>query len=243
MQLTFHLKVNNNQTVSLFETAATSFCMSTTCFDKLDSKLPLITQCTHKVHGTDGNSLGTLGTTTCTLEFPKKVQQQFIFCEHLLIPIILGLDFLHNYLIGINWFSTNQLHLHQGPQSIVVVDHMPFPLHINQISTLHLLHILVKKIPPVAIPARTLAIVPTIFTSNPKNNCYYNLTGTQSTLDQNIFVVPILKIFSTTLLTNLLCTIINFSPDSVILPRNRHISELTPLITATHLYTQYPSMR
>ena len=78
----------------------------------------------------------------CTLEFPKKFQQQFIVCKHLLRPIILGLDFSHNYLIGIDSFSTKQLHLHQGPQSIVVLDPTPFPLHINQISTLPPPHLL-----------------------------------------------------------------------------------------------------
>ena len=65
-----------------------------------------------RVNGVDGNSQGPLGTATCTLEIPKRFQQQFIVCEHLFGPIMLGLDFSHNYLIGIDWFSTNQLHLH-----------------------------------------------------------------------------------------------------------------------------------
>ena len=69
----------------------------------------------YRVNGADGNSLGPLGTATCTLELPKKFQQQFIICEHLLRPIILGLYFSHNYQIGIDWFSVHQLHLHQGP--------------------------------------------------------------------------------------------------------------------------------
>ena len=72
----------------------------------------------YTVNGANGNSLGPLGTTTCTLEFPKNIQQQFIVCKHLLQPLILGLDFVHNYLIGIDWFSTKQSHLHQGPQSL-----------------------------------------------------------------------------------------------------------------------------
>ena len=128
-------KINNNNTVSLFDTGASIPCMSKSCFNKLDPKCPLITKQPYRVNGTDGNSLGPLGTANCTLEFPKKFQQQFIICEHLLRSIILGLDFSHNFKIGIDWFSTNQLNLHQGPQSIVS-DHTPFPLHSNQISTL-----------------------------------------------------------------------------------------------------------
>ena len=79
------------------------------------------------------------------LNFLKKTQQQFIVCEHLLWPVILGLDISHNYLIGTDWFSTNQLHLHQGPQSIIVLDPAPFPLQVVQISTLPPPHVLVKQ--------------------------------------------------------------------------------------------------
>ena len=77
----FHVTINNNNAIFLFDTGATISCMS-------------------KV------------TTTFTLLLPKKFQQQFIVCKHLLCPIILGLNFSHNYLIGINYFSTNLLHLH-----------------------------------------------------------------------------------------------------------------------------------
>ena len=99
--------INNNNTILLFDTGATISCMSKACFDKLQTKPALVQTHTYKVNGANGNSLGPLGMTTCTLEFPKNFQQQFIVCEHLLCPIILGLDFSHDYLIGINWFSTN----------------------------------------------------------------------------------------------------------------------------------------
>ena len=135
----------------------------------------LITKHSYRVNGTDGNSLGHPGTANCTLEFPKKFHQQFLICEHLLRPIILGLDFSHNYQIGIDWFSANQLHLHQGLQSIVVSDHTPFPLHINQISTLPPPHILIKTISQVTIPTRTLAVVPAAFTTHPKQTATMTL--------------------------------------------------------------------
>ena len=41
----------------------------------------------YEVNGTDGNSLDPLGTTICTLEFPKKFKQQFIACKHLIWPL------------------------------------------------------------------------------------------------------------------------------------------------------------
>ena len=110
---------------------------------------------TYRVDGVDGNSLGLLRTTTCTLEFPIIFQQQFIVCEHILCLAILGLDYSYNYLIGIVWFSTNHLHLHQGPWSIVISDPTLFSIHVNQISTLVTPHMLVKTISQFTMPART----------------------------------------------------------------------------------------
>ena len=89
--------------------------MSKACLNKSQPKLVLVQMYTYKVKGSDGNSLCPIRTTTCTLESPKQFQQQFIVCKHLPCPIILGLYFSHNYLIGIDWFSTRQLHLHQEP--------------------------------------------------------------------------------------------------------------------------------
>ena len=69
----FPVTINNNNTISLFDTGATISCMSKACFDILQPKPTLVQMCTYKVNGANGNSLGPLGTTTCTLEFPKKI--------------------------------------------------------------------------------------------------------------------------------------------------------------------------
>ena len=66
----FQVKINKNKTISLFDTDTTISCMSKACFDKLDSKLTLIQTHKYKVNSADGNSLGSFGTTTWTLEFP-----------------------------------------------------------------------------------------------------------------------------------------------------------------------------
>ena len=80
----FPVTINKNKTLSLFDTGATISCMSKECFDKPDPKPALIQTPTYKVNGADGNSLGPLGTTICTLEFPEKFQQWIILCEYLL---------------------------------------------------------------------------------------------------------------------------------------------------------------
>ena len=136
--------------------------------------------------------------TIYTLEFPKKFQKQFIFYEHLLWPAIIGLDFSHNYLIGTDWCSSNQFYPHQGPKSIIILDPAPFPLHINQISTLPSPHILIKTVLQVTIPPRTLAIVPATLSSIPKPNSHYSFMELSVPYEskQNAFVVPVLNIFS-----------------------------------------------
>ena len=103
---------------------------------------------------------------------------------------------------------------------------MLFPLHVDQISTLPAPHILVKTISQVTIPPRTLTIVPTTFNNIPKPNCYNNFTEMPYKPQQNLFVVPVLKIFSEKLTIHLPCTIINTSLDNVILPKNWYIGKM-----------------
>ena len=67
----FPVTINNNITISLFDTGATIFCMSKACFDKLQTKPALVQTHAYKVNGVNGNTLGPLRTTTCTLKFPK----------------------------------------------------------------------------------------------------------------------------------------------------------------------------
>ena len=184
--------IGNMLQVSLSQLTTITHCMSKACFDKLQPKPVLVHTHTYKVNGVNGNSLSLPRMTTCTLEFPKKVPTTV---HSIWTPLTchFGPDLSHNFLFGIDWFSTNQLHLHQGPQSIVVSDPALFPLHVNQISTLPPPHILVKTISQVTIPSRTLAIDPTTFNSKPKPDCYYNFTEMPHKSQQNLFVVPVLK--------------------------------------------------
>ena len=73
-----------------------------------------------------------------------------------------------------------------------------------------------------------LAIVPATFNSIPKPDCYYNFIemSVPYKSQQNLFVVPVLKIFGTKLQVHLLCTIINTNPDNIILAKTLHIGEM-----------------
>ena len=205
--------IKRNNTISLFDTGATISCMSKACFYKLQPKSKLVQANTYKVNSASRNSLGPTGRTMCTLKFPKKFQHQFMDCKNLLWLVILGLVFSHTYIIGIDWFSSNQLHLHQGPKSIVTLDPAPFPLHVNQNFTLLPPHILIKTVLQVTIPLKTIAIVPTTFNGMPKPDYHYSfmesLIPYKSQQHLFVFVVPVLKYFGKKLPVHLLCTIIN----------------------------------
>ena len=83
-----------------------------------------------------------------------------------------------------------------------------------------------------------LAIVPATLTDDPIPECYYSLISSQSVLEQNLFIVPLLKIFSKKLPMHPLCTVINPSPYDVILPNNWHIGEMM-LLSHTNSSVQH----
>ena len=131
----FPVIINRNYTISPFDTGATISCMFKACFNKLQLKPKLVETNIYKVNGVDGSTICPIGMTSYTVRFPKKFQQQFIIWENLVQTVILGLDVSYNYVLGIDWFSSNQLNLHQGPKSIVISDPAPFPLRVNDITT------------------------------------------------------------------------------------------------------------
>ena len=57
----------------------------------------------------------------------------------------------------------------------------------------------------------------------PKPNCYYNMTESviQPELEQPLFVMPVFKIFGKKSQSQLLCTLVNRSPNEIVLPKHR----------------------
>ena len=69
----FPVTINNNNTISLFDTGGTISCMSKACFDKLQPKPALVQTHGYKVNGAKSNSFGPVRTNSCILKFPKKI--------------------------------------------------------------------------------------------------------------------------------------------------------------------------
>ena len=79
--------------------------------------------------------------------YPRKFQATVHSLQTPTLTYKFRTRFSNNFLLGIDWFSTKQLYLHQGPWSFVVLDPTPFPLHMNHgihTSTMH--DLLVKTI-------------------------------------------------------------------------------------------------
>ena len=74
-------------------------------------------------------------------------------------------------------------------------------------------------------------MVPATFNGIPKPVCHYSSMEPSVPYEsrQNLFAVPILKIFGKKLPVHLLFTIINASSDDVVLPKIQHLGEMKPL--------------
>ena len=110
----FEIFANKNKNLSinaLFDTGATKSVMSYNTFEKLKLK-ELDSRSLPHVVGTSGESLGTVGKTSCEIQINNMTfTQNFIVCEHLKRPLILGRDFLIQNHMGISWtkYNTRQL--------------------------------------------------------------------------------------------------------------------------------------
>ena len=77
----FPVTINHNRTISLFDTGATISCMSKSCFDKLQSLPKLIQTNACRINWANGNSLGLIIMTMCTLKFPKNFTNNSLFAK------------------------------------------------------------------------------------------------------------------------------------------------------------------
>ena len=74
----FPVAINQNRTLSLFYAGVT---ISKSCFDKLQPLPKVVKTNTYRVNGAKVNSLGPIGMTTCTLNFPKNSTNNSLFVK------------------------------------------------------------------------------------------------------------------------------------------------------------------
>ena len=75
----FPVTINQNRTISLFDTGTAIVCMFKSCFDELQPQPKLVKTNAYRVNGANWNSLSPIGMTTCTLKFPKNSTNNSLF--------------------------------------------------------------------------------------------------------------------------------------------------------------------
>ena len=99
---TFPISVQDKEVNALLDTGAEKSCMSMDMFARL--KLPLNAAKVPKLRNASGRDIKTHGVTKMKFKMGNTIFiQEFVVCDNLVRPIIIGRDFTVNNFIGIAW--------------------------------------------------------------------------------------------------------------------------------------------
>ena len=99
---TFPISIQDKEVNALLDTGAEKSCMSMDMFSRL--KLPLNVAKIPKLRNASGRDMKTHGVMTMKFKMGNTIfTQEFVVCENLVRPIIIGRDFTVNNFIGIAW--------------------------------------------------------------------------------------------------------------------------------------------
>ena len=99
---TFPISVQDKEVNALLDTGAEKSCMSMDMFARL--KLPLNAAKVPKLRNASGRDIKTHGVMTMKFKMGNTIFiQEFVACDNLVRPIIIGTDFTVNNFIGIAW--------------------------------------------------------------------------------------------------------------------------------------------
>ena len=99
---TFPISIQDREVNALLDTGAEKSCMSIDMFARL--KLPLNVAKVPKLRNASGRDMKTHGVTTMKFKMGNTIfTQEFVVCDNLVGPIIIGRDFTVNNFIGIAW--------------------------------------------------------------------------------------------------------------------------------------------
>ena len=139
--------VENKPCSALIDTGASRSCMSEAQFVEL--QLPPITKLLHTgVRTASGGNLEPLGVVTCSLKLGgDNYKSDFIVCKKLKRPMIIGIDFLFENKIGIDWSEKGHFELKKEGKILV-----------ESIEAFHSRNT-IRTQSKLTIPARTIAVL------------------------------------------------------------------------------------
>ena len=202
---TFPTKVGSTLCNALIDTGATKSCMSETYYKMLHLNSICLVSRTH-VRSATGSNLSPLGIVHCTLKLGKTTfNNDFIVCQNLTRPLILGKDFLMKNHITVCYAENGKCILNfQQEEMVATVD-------ITNIPQL-------KTSTSVLLPGRTLAVIEVNSELKPEQTGQVYEFQPNEVLSEkypNIYIVPMIHNVDTYILDTVPMVIINFLIDDV----------------------------
>ena len=192
---------------TLIDTGTTKSCISERYYQQLPS-----TKMQHlkniSVKSATGSSLTPLGMIHCSFEFGKiKFNSNLIVCRNLTRPLILGINFLLQYHITVNYAADGRCILDYQQHELIA------SINIKDKPQLNMTH-------SVTIPGRTLAIVYICNNLDPKQSgCLYEIEPCDILNDMypNLCLIPMIHNVDVHRTEHLPLVVINFASDDIYL--------------------------
>ena len=202
---TFPTKVGSTLCNALIDTGATKSCMSESYYKTLhlDSIHSVVN--TH-VKSTTGSNLSPLGIVNCSLKLGNTTfVNDFILCQNLTRPLILGKDFLMKNQITVRYADNGKCILNFQQEEMVAA------LDVTNTPQL-------KTTTSVLLPGRTLAVIQVKSELKPEQTGQIYEVQPSEVLSNkypNIYVVPMIHNVDTYIPDTVPMVLINFSIDDV----------------------------
>ena len=206
---TFPTKVGSTICNALIDTGATKSCMSESYCKtlQLDSLRSLVNTC---VKSATGSNLSPLGIVSCPLKLGNTTfVNDFIVCQNLTRPLILGKDFLMKNHITVRYAENGKCILNFQQEEMVAALDITNAPHLETSTT-------------VCLPGRTLAVIQVkIELKHEQTGQIYEVQPNEELLDKypNIYVVPMIHNADTYIPDTVPMVLINFLLDDVSIPK------------------------
>ena len=213
---TFPTKVGSTLCNALIDTGATKSCMSESYYKMLhlDSIHSVVNTC---VRSATGSNLSPLGIVNCTLKLGKTTfVNDFIVCQNLTRPLILGKDFLMKNHITVRYAENGKCILNYQQEEMVAT------LDITNTPQL-------RTSTSVLLPGRTLAVIQVNSELKPEQSGQVYEVQPNEVLSEkypNIYIVPMIHNVDTYIPDTVPMVIINFSIDDVSISKGEMIGFL-----------------
>ena len=196
---TFPTKVGSTLCNALIDTGATRSCMSESYYKTLQLNDIHSLSNTH-VRSVTGSNLSPLGIINCTFELGKAAfTNDFIVCQNLTRPLILGRDFLIKNHVTVRYSENGKCILNYHQEELIAT--------LDVIGNPQL-----KTITSVFLPGRTLAVIQVSSNLEPEQSGHiYDVNPNMMLCEKypNVYLVPMIHNVDTYLTENVPMVLIN----------------------------------